>query len=176
MQNWCVLFVKTGCEEKVISLLQSRFIDDTLYPFTPLREIMFKRAGQVVKEREIAFPGYVFINSNMPAHELFEKIKNYPIKFQDIYKILSYDIKWDIYLRESEKMNILQLCNEGYCIESSVGIIEGDKIQIISGPLQGKESTIIKVNRHKREAIIMMDIMGEARKLTVGIEIITKVR
>ena len=42
------------------------------------------------------------------------------------------------------------------------------------GPLHGLEGNIIKINRHKRMAIIKADFMGGPREIKVGLEIIDK--
>jgi len=38
------------------------------------------------------------------------------------------------------------------------------------------ESIVKKVNRHKREALIEIEIMGDARLVTVALEIVKKVQ
>lgn len=56
----------------------------------------------------------------------------------------------------------------------SVGIIEGDKIVVTSGPLVGKGGCIKKINRHKHEAIVEMEVMGAVREVRVMLEVVEK--
>lgn len=64
------------------------------------------------------------------------------------------------------------MCGEDYCLKNSVGIIEGNKVKVLSGALMGKETSIKKINRHKRQAVIEMMIFGETREIAVALEII----
>ena len=57
---------------------------------------------------------------------------------------------------------------------SSIGIIEGDKVKILSGPLIGKEGLIRLINRHKRTAIIELKMFGRTSDIKIGLEIISK--
>ena len=57
---------------------------------------------------------------------------------------------------------------------SSIGIIEGDRVKILSGPLIGKEGLIKSINRHKRSAIIELIMFGRVSTVKIGLEIISK--
>jgi transcriptional antiterminator NusG len=78
-------------------------------------------------------------------------------------------------MKESEKNMMISLCNNEHCIEASYGVIEGDKIRVFEGPLKGLESVVRKVNRHKKEAVIEIEIMGDVRLVTVALEVVDKV-
>lgn len=71
---------------------------------------------------------------------------------------------------------LLSLCNDDHCIESSSGIIEGDRIHIIEGPISGRESIVKKVNRHKRQAWIEIEFLGSMRLISVALEVVEKIR
>ena len=47
--------------------------------------------------------------------------------------------------------------------------------RITSGPLVGMESRIKKINRHKREALVEMEVMGAVREVRVMLEVVGKV-
>lgn len=79
-------------------------------------------------------------------------------------------------IRESERLLLQSLCNDHHCIKSSIGINEGNKIHIISGPLKVLESIVKKVNRHKRQALVEMKFMGSVQLVKVVLEIIEKVK
>ena len=61
------------------------------------------------------------------------------------------------------------------CIRGSKAIKEGDKIQIISGPLMGFESIIKKTNSHNKEATIGIEMMGAVREVKVYLEMISNI-
>jgi transcriptional antiterminator NusG len=50
----------------------------------------------------------------------------------------------------------------------------GDTIRITSGALMGFESRIKKINRHKREAVVELQIMGAKREVSLMLEILVK--
>jgi len=61
-------------------------------------------------------------------------------------------------------------------------ILQADKLfvrtgseRITSGPLVGMESRIKKINRHKREALVEMEVMGAVREVRVMLEVVGKV-
>ncbi|MCD8120111.1 MAG: KOW motif-containing protein [Lachnospiraceae bacterium] len=58
----------------------------------------------------------------------------------------------------------------------SVGVMENDRVKIISGPMKGMEGCIRKVNRHKRLAKIEVNMFGGLMEATVGVEVVRKVQ
>ena len=60
-------------------------------------------------------------------------------------------------------------------VEMSRGVIEGDKIRVISGPLVGQEAHIKRIDRHKRKALIETELLGRGVEVTVGLEVIDKI-
>ncbi|OQA17016.1 MAG: hypothetical protein BWY64_02301 [bacterium ADurb.Bin363] len=171
---WYVLFVRTGREHRVEHLLKETLDNNVFMPFVPLLEVVFKKAGVVKKEVKPLFPSYVFIESELLCQQFIKRISTFIHLSSDIIRVLSY-CDTEIAMRECEKQMILSLCNNDYCIESSVGIIEGSKIHIIEGPLKGLESVVKKVNRHKRQALIELEFMGDIRVVNVGLDIVEKI-
>lgn len=170
---WYVLFVKAGKERKVEQYLRKQLDADISVPFIPLQEILFRRSGTVKREIRFLFPGYVFIESILSDQQFIQEISPVITRCSDIFGLLKYS-NTEISMKESEKNMLISLCNNEYCIEASYGIIEGDKIHIIDGPLKGMESIVRKVNRHKREALIEIEIMGDVRLVTVALETVEK--
>ena len=50
-----------------------------------------------------------------------------------------------------------------------------DKVVILSGPLKGMESTIQRIDRHKRKAWLNLEMFGRQQLVEVGVEIVKKV-
>ncbi|WP_226001902.1 antiterminator LoaP [Paenibacillus sp. BJ-4] len=172
--NWYVFFVRTGREERVKQLF-NEWLDSEVYkPFIPLQERLFKVAGTVKKELAPLFPSYVFIESNLPDLQFVTNANSVICTSSDIIRLLRYS-KLEASMRDSERQMLESLCNDSYCIESSTGIIEGDNIRIIDGPLKGRSSIVKKIDRHKRQAVIQLEFMGDTRLVNVALEIISKV-
>lgn len=53
----------------------------------------------------------------------------------------------------------------------SEGVIEGDVVTILSGPLMGRTSTIRKIDRHKRMAWVEVEMFGRTMLVKMGLEI-----
>ena len=64
--------------------------------------------------------------------------------------------------------------DEDHVMKMSEGIIEGDQIRVLKGPLQGYEALVAKVDRHKRLAYIDLNILGRIKTVKVGLEIVQK--
>jgi len=171
---WYIFYVYTGRENSVLRCIQNQFHTDVLNPFIPMLETIHKKSGKYSKETTIMFPGYVFMETEMNSTLFSRNILSLIRQNKNIIKILKYGDSDEIAMREEEQISLLALCNDNYCIKSSEGIIAGDKIIINKGPLQGRESTIRKIDRHKREAIIELEIIGGVRLIKVALEILEK--
>jgi len=74
----------------------------------------------------------------------------------------------------SERDLLEKLLNEERVVEMSQGFIQGKSIVVTSGPLVGLEKHIIKPMRHKRQAVLSLEVMGVTKTTQVGLEIIDK--
>ena len=59
-------------------------------------------------------------------------------------------------------------------MKMSEGMIENDQVVIFDGPLKGMEGTIKRINRHKRVALIQMELFERVMQVEVGLEIVEK--
>lgn len=169
---WYVLFIKTGRESYIERFLKKLLDPDIFMPFIPMHETLFKISGQVKVELKPLFPGYIFVESIVPSLEFIKKIYEILYISHDIFRLLKYGDTDEIAMRDSERDMLLSLCNDDYCIESSSGIKVGNKVYIKEGPLKGQESIVKKIDRHKRQATIELEFMGDVRQVIVGLEVL----
>jgi len=179
MENWVVLFVRTGFKYKLIEQLKQKLNPEKFQPFLPLKEYINRRKGICQKQEKLLFKGYVFIKTSVEADKIYNKLKvafkNWAY-FQNIYSILHHGkIKNNIVMMEKEKKDLETLMDTKNCIRGSKAIKEGDKIQIISGPLMGLESIIKKTSNHNKEATIEIEIMGAIREVKVYLEMMNNI-
>ena len=78
-------------------------------------------------------------------------------------------------LSKEEVALLMKLGNEEQEVEMSTGIIEGDKVRIYEGPLQGMEGLIKKIDRHKRMAYLEVEMFGRTVEMKVGLEIVSRI-
>lgn len=179
---WYVLFVRSNTEHKVEDSFQKSFSKKNLSyeieTFCPESEKYYKDKhsrilGNTYRKRPL-FPGYVFVETNMPEVE-FRKV-SYDIiqNSTDIIRLLRNGDKGSIALRQDERERFEYLFKGKRCLEHSVGYIEGDKIVITGGPLIGMEGCIKKINRHHRSATVELEMFNQTQSIDVALEIIKK--
>lgn len=170
MQNWYVIQVRTGIEDKIVKSCEMLISKDILMEcFIPMYRCTKKYRGNWETMEAKLFPGYVFLISNEP-NRLFQELKKIP----DITKLLG-KYGQDIFpLNEDEVIFLKSFGQEEHLVDISSGHIEGDKIIVQSGPLMNREGLIKKIDRHKRLAYIELEFLGQTVNAKVGLEIIKK--
>ena len=175
MKNWVVLFARTGSEEKLVQMLREKLNAEEYLPFVPTKETPYRNKGVVYKIRKPLFLGYVFVQTGIEPNLIAGRLAKALENVKDIYSILHYsDDERDVVIREGERLYWERLFDADFCVVGSIGFIEGDVIQITSGALVGLEGRIRKINRHKREAVVEMEMMGAKREVAVMLEIVEK--
>lgn len=178
MNNWVVLFARTGSEEELEEMLRENLNVSDFLPFVPKREVSYKRKGITQIVRKPLFPGYIFIQTEIEANLVADHLNTALGDIREqrhIYSILHYgNDKKDVVVREEERSYWECLFDENFCIKGSIGVIEGNRTRVTSGALMGMEGSIKKVNRRKCEAVLEMSMMGATREITVMLEIVEK--
>ena len=172
-----VLFVKTGYEKNVIHEISNTWGIDRIEPFAPMYDARFRKAGRILVEKRQCFPGYVFMESEVGGLDFYLSVRSYVWKSEYVLRFLregGSDSNQRFSLDENESTLLQKLLNNERCIEMSKGFIEGNKVIVSEGPLNGLEGIIKKANRHKMEAIIEVNMMGAVRCVTVGLEVIER--
>lgn len=166
---WYVMQVRTGKEEKTISMVEQHAAgscENTC--FLPKCERKRKYAGVWKVEQVLLFPGYVFVDTE-EMERFYLLLKTVP----ELTKVLGTGELWTPINKEDLKV-LHHLLNQEYRMEMSEGIIVGDQIVIERGPLQGMEALIKKVDRHKRTARVELQMFGRQQEIEVGVELLRK--
>lgn len=161
--------VLTGEEERTIKmcnvLIDEQILTDVFYAET---EIMRRYKGAWHKQRRPMFPGYIFAETEQ-VEELFFKF----IWIPKLTKILGTGMV-PVALSKEEETWLKRITNEDHVAEISIGIIEGDELIVNSGPLMGLEGTVKKINRHKRQAVVEVEMFNRKMEMTLGLEVVEK--
>ena len=166
---WCVLQVRQGEEESVRRQCQEKLSSDLVkncYVFY-YEEKKHIRGEWVIQEKPF-FPGYVFMVTD-EADRLSDEL----VRIKGKTKLLEMADKVAP-LSDSEVEFLKTFGGKEQTIEMSEGVIERSKVKIYSGPLVGKERYICKIDRHKRRAFLELPMLGERRRVQVGLEIVSK--
>lgn len=166
---WYVMQVRTGTEENICCQCQ-RMIDSSVLQrcFIPYYQQKKRFQGKWHIQEKILFPGYVFLIAEN-TEKLADGLKN----VIGLTKLLGSGEEI-IPLSEEEVIWLSRMGREDQIVEMSSGIIENDRVQVLSGPLQGMEGNICKIDRHKRIAHLRVEMFGRTIEMKVGLEIIRK--
>lgn len=138
--------------------------------FIPVRELKKKYHGSWNTVKEKVFPGYVFVVTDH-AMEMQGKLKEVP-RFA---RILGATENGFIPLSEDEIRFISRFGGEDHVSHlSRVTVEEGNHVKILDGDLMNYEGDIVKVNLHKRIAIVRVPFMGGTADIHLGIDIVEK--
>ena len=168
--NWYVIQVKTGNEEKIKDICQRLIPREILIEcFIPKTKRVRKIRGFFHEREEILFKGYVFMISDA-IDDLYQSLKLIP----ELTKVLGNDGTNILPILKEEAIFLLKFGKEDHIVDMSKGYIIGSKIMITTGPLVGNEGIIRKIDRHKRIAYIEVKLFDQITTVKVGLEIISK--
>ena len=158
---WYAVQVMTGREETVRDMCK-RLIDRKQY--NDIFVIRFDKAkryyGTWHKEKEIMFPGYIFIDSDNPQ-QIYEHLKSVP----ELTKMLGRDKNEFTPIEAGKEAMFKAMVNDNYEISLSV---------VKEGPLSGMEVLIKKIDRHRRVAVLNAQMFEQDVDIKIGLEIIEK--
>lgn len=165
-----VIQVAGGREAHAKSLIERTMPELVSECFVPRREMLRRVGGEWVRLTERLFPGYLFVVTSC-VERLSQRLGQVPAFMrllgksdERIIPLSTDEVAWLTALMEPLQK----------VVEMSVGVIEGDKVMVIDGPLKGHEALISKVDRHKRCACLDMRMFGRTKTIKVGLEIVRK--
>lgn len=168
---WYVVQVVGGQEHTVINQIE-KLADETTFRscFVPEYEIKKRYSGVWKYVHEVLFPGYVFVDTKTP-----DKFRKELHKVSRMTKMLHDGNEQFIPLADDEKTLISSLIgDDDHVMKMSEGIIEGDEIIILKGPLMNHTGLVKKIDRHKRLAYLEIWMCGRRTSIKAGLEIIKK--
>lgn len=171
---WYVIQVRAGQEERIVLQCRKKIQEQpktgwrARAVFHPYYEQKRRYEGAWHIEKKVLFPGYVFLISD-DVEQLFFALKN----VQGLTKIIGTGQEV-VPLTDSEVLLLQKLGGDDQIVETSIGVMEQDKIRITRGPLMGLEGCIKKIDRHKRTAWLEIEMMGRIVETRVGLEVVEK--
>ena len=165
-----VIQVTGGRETYAKNLIERTMPELVSECFVPRRELLRRVDGAWVRTTERLFPGYLFIATEniLDVSEALGRIPAFTRLLgksdESVIPLSPDEVAWLTALMEPlEKV-----------VELSTGVIEGDKVVVLDGPLKGHEALISKIDRHKRCAYLDMRMFGRTKTIKVGLEIVRK--
>jgi len=163
---WFAIQVVTGNEKQTAAMCRALVSEEILSGvFSPEIEVMKKYQGAWHKERRLMFPGYLFVVTERPE-ELYLEFNRVP----KLTKILGTG-KEPVELEEDEVAFLQGVLNLENVVEMSVGVLVGEKLVIREGPLMGLEGLVKRIDRHKRKAVLAVEMFGRTVEVEMGVEV-----
>ena len=171
MKTWYVLYVMGGREKKILELLNQK---EDVKAFTPLKEVVHRIQGKRVIVKKPLFPSYVFVETELNPNGFQQSLIQYRSQISGILKELKYEN--DISALSAEERAYLEgLMDREHNVRLSKGEILDGEVIITEGPLKGYESNIIRIDRHKRRAILNVRMNNQDLQVDVSLEIVKKI-
>lgn len=166
--SWYVIQVPTGAERKLCDLIARMAPEGAVEEcFSPRYATQIKREGERVDVEKPLLPGYVIVVSSR-LDLVIRALREIP----DFTRLLKMGESF-VPLASDERAWIEALTNKGSrCVGMSVGVMEGEHVAVLSGPLRGHEARITNVNRHKNLAFVELEICGRRVAIKVGLGIV----
>ena len=171
MKPWYVLYVMGGREKRILELLS---LQDGIKAFTPLQEVVHRIQGKRVIVKKPLFRSYVFVETELNPNGFQQALLRYRSQIRGILKELRYED--DVSALSTEERAYLEgLMDEEHNVRISKGEILDGEVIITEGPLKGYESNIIRIDRHKRRAILNVRMNNQDLQVDVSLEIVKKI-
>ncbi len=166
---WYAIQVVTGSEKQTATMCRT-IVDERILQgiFSPEIEIMKKYQGAWHKETCLMFPGYLFVITDQPE-QLYLELSRVP----KLTKLLGTGQE-TVELADEEVAFLQRVLNPEHVAEMSLGFVEGDQLTIQSGPMKGLEGLVRKIDRHKRKAVLAVEMFGRVVEVEMGVEVVRK--
>ena len=166
---WYVIQVNTGHESEIVEQCKSRVVTEGEEVFVMLGERKKRIKGEWVLHQYHLFPGYIFIDTDR-IEDFFIRLKDIP----SMTKVLRVGEEWIPIYREEESY-LKMLGGDEHIAKFSEGYLEGEKLIITEGALEGYEGKVKRLLRHQRLVIIEVHLMGQTVEVKLGLEVVKRI-
>lgn len=167
---WYVIQVIEGSTDIAFQKCRQAF-PATVYKeiFIPMYECMRKYKGEWHLIRRELFPRYFFVDTDFG--EMVEESLRLLSRFVKPVCVG----KGFVPITKAEQMTLESLMDASHVIRMSRGDLIDGEFEIYEGPLQGRGTVIRRIDRHKRIGDIEVSLLGERKRVQIGLEIVRKV-
>lgn len=167
---WYVIQVLKGREEAMAELI-GRVVPEKVRGevFVPRYATEIKVRGSWIPVERPLFPGYLIAITDAP-----QNLERHLRALGEFARVLSQG-ECFVPLADEEMQVIASFTRPGErVVPMSMGVKDGDRVLITSGPLVGHEGLIREVNRRKSTAVLEFDLCGRRVSTRVGLGIVSK--
>lgn len=161
IHSYCML-CRTGAEKSVANNISKHYPE--WIAIAPVKIQQVKRQGQWENHEQILLPGYIFLFSenDLPI-DLRSQVNH-------LYRALEYGKGLRRLTGTDAEYAAWIYRHQGAIGSSKVIFGEGQAVQVIDGPLLDCQGTIIKLDKHKRRAMVEFSFDGQKRVVSISVE------
>ena len=150
--RWYVLHVPQGAEAPTAEKL-NRILGGTCLAraFALRKECWMKRRGEWFLVTKPMWPQYLFAESG-DAAALVDALRTLSFRVEPA----GLEGRGVVPLDDGVRAWLEASADSTWCVRSSVAEIVGGELRVTSGPLVGQEARVLRVDRHKRTALVAM--------------------
>ena len=155
---WYFVQIRPDSIEKLVNYFNRT---EKIFAFVPKVEKWFNYKGKKIYIVKEIFSNHLFLKTNLEVVSLEKYLQPFANEI-DFFSVIKSD--------ETKVLN--QLFNGSDTIKHSVGNIVNSKLVVDKGNLKGLEDYVFKINRHKRTALLKIQL--NETMLSVPLEVINK--
>lgn len=161
--KWYVIKVVTGCENKVVEVLQQRAEAAGMQEFfgealVPTEEVIEVRAGQKRKSKRKFFPGYILMNMNM-TDEAWHFARHLP----NVLGFVGGTRSKPMPISQKEADKIFSRVSEHVELPKHKVVFEtGEVVRVTDGPFSDFNGVVEDVNYEKSRLVVSVLIFGRS--------------
>ncbi len=166
--NYYVVQVRTGKESGFVKSRNTekemRENESKYEILLPERILNIRKSGKITEKKAAVFPGYAFIETEKFTKDIYNDVK----QLKGFYRFLPNN-QTPTPLTGSDLDTLKHFISFGCVAKFSLAVFdENDRIQILEGPLKGLEGKIIKVDKRKGRAKVMLDMYQNSFAIDFG--------
>lgn len=170
MEHWYILSTVSGKEQEALGLFRQT-ISHELWNICciPRKTKVFRSGGCLHLLEDVMFPGYIFVKTLFP-----EQLSKELSKARKFPQFIGHDGEIIVPV-ETQDLHFLQdICGEE--LQNTMGVTklllnEENKILSVEGVLSHYLEKIVKLNLHKRFAVVEVELFNRKQKVLFGLQL-----
>jgi transcription antitermination factor NusG len=153
---WMALRTRSHHENIVESSLQQKRIE----AYLPKLKVVRKSQGRKRASEMPLFPGYLFVRPRADQYQGMRYIRG------SCGLVLAADRK-PATMPEKDVEAVRVLVDSGADLTVDAGLVTGQRVKIIAGPMMGVEGELVRVNNQQLSLVINVDLVGGSVRVEV---------
>lgn len=177
MGQWYALSAVSGKEKEAADLLECKITHDFWQEFRILKKLKVFRSGGILHlVEDVMFPGYILVSTDCPEKLIKALIRAEEFPQPLIRERIGRNAGWEAMVPlEPEDLKFLQsVC--GKDLQKPMGITQislsgNNQIIRADGILSGYLNQIVKLNLHKRFAVVEVKLFNRKQAVYFGVQL-----